>query len=391
MKALSLLCGIVALIPAAPAYADCPATNQYSFLFANRAAASLAYGSTYSYTASTTGGASQSFTTTIVQNGMSSTSVNGTALPAIGTLITGPDATKNDLVVGGTFSGRATDIASGTRTATVTFTFATPVRDFTITVHDIDFAANQYRDWLMITGTAAATTYTPGMVTPWGNSNATGGMRTNAGSSATLGPSTTPVTITATQAVGSGASGNNSDTGTVTASFAQPVTSVTVRYANAPLTSGETTTGQQGMGIQGFSYCPMPQLTLVKTSAPVSGALGAYNLPGQDVRYTFTVTNSGGSPVDAASIILADVLPANFTFRNAVLDAPSGLPFELSAGSSSVSLAIGSGTYSNNGGSTYAYTPASGYDGAVNAIRVTPSGSMAANSSFSVSFVGRIK
>ena len=134
----------------------------------------------------------------------------------------------------------------------------------------------------------------------------------------------------------------------------------------------------------------MPQITVAKTSAPIAGAFGAYNLPGNDVMYTLTVTNSGGSPVDASSIVLADVLPAGVTFRNTVLDAPSGTPFSINPGSSGVSLSSGSPAYSNNGGSTYAYTPAAGYDANVKAVRVTPTGTMAANSSFSISFVARI-
>jgi hypothetical protein len=47
--------------------------------------------------------------------------------------------------------------------------------------------------------------------------------------------------------------------------------------------------------------------------------------------------------------------------------------------------------YSNNGGASYGYTPAAGYDAAINAIRLNPKGSMAANSSFTVRFRVRIK
>ena len=390
IRAVFAFAAAVALLSSGAAHADCPAANRYSFAYGNQAAATLAYGSTYTYSATTSGGASQTFTVNIAQNGLSSTTAGGSQMPQIGTLITAPSG-ANDLVLGGTFSSRTADISTGTRAVTVTVTFSTPIRDFSVTVHDIDFTTNQYRDWLFVSGVGKGVTYTPSLVTPWGNSNATGGARTNGSSSVTLGPSSTPITLTAFQGVGTGASANNSDTGTVTASFAQPVTVVTIRYGNAPLTTGETATGQQAMGIQGFSYCPMPQLALTKTSAPVSGALGAFNLPGSDVLYTFSVVNSGGSPVDAATIALADQLPANIVFKNATLDTPSGLPFSISAGSSGVTLNSGSASYSNNGGSTFAYSPAVGYDPAVNAVRVTPSGMMAANSSFTISFVGRIK
>ena len=389
MRALAKLCAIIGMVGSAPAAASCAAAAQYNFLFSNQAAATLAYGSTYSYTASTSGGLTSGFTMTLGQNGLSSTVVASTTLPAINTLITGTDATKRDLVIGGTFSGRTADITSATRVITVTFTFTQPVRDFAMSAHDVDFGANQFRDWMMITGTSASGTYTPSIVTPWGTSNATGGTRSTASSSVTLGANTTPLTLTAAQFAGTGASNPNSDDGTITASFAQPVTSVTLRYGNAPYGSGENTTGQQATGISGISFCPMPVIAVAKTSAPIAGTLGAYYLPGNDLTYTLTVTNSGASPVDAATINLIDLLPGTTTFRNTVISG--GLPFSITSGTSGVTLAAGAAAYSNNGGSTWAYTPASGYDAAVNALKIVPSGTMAANSSFAISFVSQIK
>lgn len=386
-----LICTAMAAMAAVPAGAVCTAGAQYNFLFANQPAGSLAYGSSYSYSAANVTGGTRAFTMALAQNGLTGVTIGTTQLPAVSTLITGPDSSQRDLVIGGIFGGRTSDIAGNTRVITATFTFAQPIRDFAITLHDVDFTANQYRDWVMITGTAGAATYTPAMISPWGNSNAAGGARTNASSSVTFGPGSTPLTMPASQAAGSGASGNNSDTGTITASFAQPVTSVTLRYGNAPLGTGETVTGQQGLGIAGISFCPMPSLTVAKTSAPVAGALGAYNLPGNDVTYTLTVTNSGASPVDAGTIVLTDVLPANVTFRNTVLDAASGLPFALAAGTSGVSLASTSGAYSNDAGASWGYSPAAGYDPAVTGVRVTPTGTLAANSSFAISFVARVK
>ena len=378
------------LVPAA-ATATCPAASGYSFAWANQAAATLSYGSTYSYTAATSGGATRAFSVAIAQNGLSSTQGGGVQLPAIGTLITGADAAKRDLVLGGIFSGRTTSLPSGTRVITVTFTFAAPIRDFAMTLHDIDFQSNQYRDWMSVTGANGATSYAPTLSASWGNGNGGGVARTASGSSVTFGPGSTPMALTADQAVGSGQSANNSDDGIVSASFAQPVTSVTLRYGNAPYGSGETTTGQQAIGIAGIAFCPLPDVTVVKTSAPIAGPLGAYNLPVSDVTYTLTVTNSGGSPVDAGTIALVDALPAEVTFRNTVLDAGSGSPFALAAGSSGVTLTNASPSYSNDGGATWTYTPTAGYDGNVRAVRITPAGQMAANSSFSVTFVARVK
>ena len=381
---------LFALLGSNPASASCAASEQYNFAFASLPAATLSYGSTYNYAATTSGGASQPFSLKLTQNGLSSTLVANTQMPAISTLVTGSNASLRDLVFGGIFSGRTTSITGTSRVIVITFTFAQPIRDFSITLNDIDYTANQYREWLMVTGVGNGVTYTPAMSSPPGNSNAVGGFRTATGSAVTFGTTTTPFSISTSEVVGVDGSDNNSDQGDVTVTFPQPVTTVTVRYGNAPYSKGENTTGQQGAGIAGISFCPMPQIAVAKTSAPLSGTLGAYNLPGSDILYTLTVTNTGGSPVDASSIVLSDVLPTGVTFRNTVLDTASGTPFSINAGSSGVSLAAGSPAYSNNGGSTWSYAPASGYDANVRAVRVTPNGTMAAHSSFSISFVARI-
>lgn len=373
------LLALMALGAATAAQAgSCDASNTYSMTFANQPAATLAYGSSYSYTASTPGGASSNVGVQIAQNGLTTTTVAGTQLPALNTMVTGSDATKRDLVIGGIFGSRTTTINSATRVITVTFTFATPIRDLALTVHDVDYTLNQYRDWIYISGANGANTYT--------GSLALGPTAT----SAVLGPASTPVAIGAGAAVGSGASANNAEDGTIIASFAQPVTSVTLKYGNYPLQTGELTTGQQAMGIAGIAYCPMPVISMTKTSAPATGTYGAFNVPGNDVIYTLTVTNSGGSTVDAGTIVLGDVMPAGVTFKNTAFDGTTTLPVKL-VGAGGVTLASVNIAYRQSGGSTFTYIPASGYDSQVAEIRVTPGGQMAANSSFSIQFKASIK
>ncbi len=385
MKWLWLFAGAVA----APAQAACDTANAYSFAFADRPAATLAYGNSYGYSATSGSGATQAFTVTLAQNGLTSTVVGGTQLPAISTLVTGPDATRRNLVLGGTFGGRTTDIAGGTRVVTVTFAFALPVRDVTIDLHDIDYSAGQFRDWLMVTGTAGSATYTPVVTTPFGNGNVAGVSRTATGSSVAIGAMASPLTLTNRQAGGTGVAGNNSDTGKITASFAQPVTSVTLRYGNYPLTGGETGTGQQGIGIAGVSFCPLPIVSVIKTSTPLAGPLGAYDLPGSDVVYTLTVTNSGGSAADAGSLTLVDLLPPGVVFRNSPFDAGTAAPFKvIGAG---VSLPPGAATFSSNNGATWSLAPAAGYDPAVTGIRLAPAGTLAAGATVEIAFVTRIK
>ena len=386
-----LIFSLILLAEPTVAQASCDSASQYNFAFANQPAATLSYGNTYSYSANNGAGASLPFTVAIAQNGLSSTVIANTQMPAISTLITGPDATKRDLVFGGIFASRTADLASGTRVITVTFTFSTPIRDFSVVTHDIDWTLNQYRDWLMITGANGAATYTPVLTTPWGNGNGAAVPRTATGSSVASGATTTPVTLSSSQAAGVGPSNNNSDDGTLTATFAQPVTTVVLRYGSYPLQTGENSTGQQGAGVASISACPMPTLSVTKTSTPRAGGFGAYNLPGNDVIYTFAVSNTGNSAVDPGSIVLADALPAGVTYLNTNFDSTTNLPIKLASGNSGVSISASNISYSNDKGASWSYVPSSGYDPLVNAIRIVPSGTMAANSNFTLSFAASIK
>jgi uncharacterized repeat protein (TIGR01451 family) len=386
----------VGLFMAGPAHAVCPATNQFNYTFATETAATLNYANTYSYTATNGLGQSQAIGVSFISNGLSSSIAGGQQMPAITTLINDGGTTNRNLVIGGIFTGRTADVSVNTRVAVVVFTFATPIRDFSVQVNDVDFTINQFRDWLMVTGTNGTLSYVPSLTTPLGQSNATGGTRTNASSSQALGATTTPVTITSSQSVGTGTSGNNSTTGTITASFMEPVTRIEVRYGNYPLQTGETATGQQAIGIQAISFCPMPQLTFAKSSAPFITAATdplRFNIPGSDVIYSLTLTNSNSSPIDLNQVIIADPLPAQISFLNGDIDdaGPLTTNFEFVPGASGLTFAAGNLTYSNNGGTSYGYTPAAGYDPLVTAIRLNPQGSMAANSSFTLRFRARIK
>lgn len=392
MRALSRLTALSPLLAGVPAHAACDANNTYAYNFTGSTA--MNYANSYNYTASNPLGATRGFTVGFTTNGLSSNQVNSQALPRVGNLIT-TGTGANTLVVGGVFSGRTASITGNTRVIVVTFTFTQPVRDFSFKVHDADYTNDQYRDWVNLSGSDGANTYTPTITTPHGTNNGSGA-KTNGNSSVRLGPGTTPFNMTAQQAIGVGASENNDDdTGDITASFAQPVTTITMRYGNYPYQSGENDTGQQAMGISRLTFCPMPAVSVAKTSAPyvtTAGSPDRFNAPASDVAYTLTVTNSGGSPVDASTLVLTDMLPPNVTYYNGDYNASSpGMgPFELTAGTSGVTLPAAGRAYSNNGGSTYVYAPSAGYDANVDAVRLTPSGSMAANSSFTIRFRARI-
>jgi hypothetical protein len=380
----SLLALLLALVAAPAAAGTCTAANTYNFAFNSVAAQTLSYAGNYTYTATSTSAGSKTFTVGFTTNALSSSTVNpgsgNVQMPAIGALITGV-GTGNTLNVGGTFSSR-TDTTFTNRVIKVIFTFATPIRDMTLKVHDIDFTANQYRDWLMVRGSNGASTYTPTL--------------TAAGTTPSLviGPNATYPSLTAGQALGTGTSGNtNSNAGDVNVSFAQPVTTVTVSYGNYPFTAGENSTGQQAFGISTISFCPMPSLAVSKISAPLATS-GNYrfNIPGADVVYTITATNSGSSPVDLNGLVLTDILPADAKFYNGDFDPAQGGtdPFLLTAGTSGVTLTASNVTYSSNG-TTWGYTPAAGYDANVKGVKFSPGGTMAANSSFTIKFRTQIK
>jgi uncharacterized repeat protein (TIGR01451 family) len=378
---------LACLAQAAPAYADCTATNRFNFTFSSQAAQTLSYAGTYNYTATNGLAQNATITASFFANGLASSSVAGQTLPAITDLISGPGGGRT-LVIGGIFTDRTPDIAGNTRVTRVTFTFLQPIRDFFVEVHDVDYTNNQFRDWMGVTGTDGTTTYTPLLETPYGTSNNGVDPTTNTNSSIRVGSPTS--FLNPQQAYGiSGSANTGTDTGTISASFEQPVTSVTLTYGNYPLTGSEWNTGQQGVGIERISFCPMPDVDVTKTSAPVASSLGAFNLPENDVIYTITVTNNGGSPVDANSLVLEDGLPSGITFRNTAFDGTTSLPFKVT-GVSGVTLSAAGISYSQTGNASFGYTPAAGYDAQVDAFRVVPSGQLPANSSVSVQFRGRI-
>ena len=391
---ISLLALLAMALPGS-ASASCSAANQYNFSFANQAAATLNYANTYTFTANSTALGNQNFTVDWFVNGTSSTVVAGAQMPAISNLITDGIVTNN-LVVGAIFSGRTADVSSNTRVIVTRFNFAIPIRDFTVQLNDVDFTTNQFRDWIQINGINGASNYDPALSTPFGTNNTVAGPHSNASSSQLIGATATPLALTIRQTGGTGTSGNNSTTGTLTATFAQPVTQVEIRYGNYPFSAGETTTGQQAVGIQSISYCPMPVLTVTKSSAPFSSIAtdpNRFNIPGADQIYTLTVANSNSSPVDVGTMVLTDPLPSTMTFYNGDIDdaGPLTTNFEFVPGTSGLTFSGANLGYSNNGGASYTYTPAAGYDPAVNAIRLSPQGTMAANSSFSIKFRTRIK
>ncbi len=134
----------------------------------------------------------------------------------------------------------------------------------------------------------------------------------------------------------------------------------------------------------GWSYTRIvrPSLVLGKSVNPTGTAP-----PGTDLTYTITATNAGTDP--AVGVVEVDSIAPQVRFK--VGSTTSALP-------PGVTVAI---AYSNDGGVTWAYTPASGgcaapagYDGCVNRLRwslLSPLSNVAPNNVASVSFIARIK
>lgn len=125
-------------------------------------------------------------------------------------------------------------------------------------------------------------------------------------------------------------------------------------------------------------------LQVLKTSAvisdPVNGTVNPKLIPGAVVEYAITVTNIGTGTVDSGSIVIIDLMPADaayavgtpVTFTNGT--TPSGL------GAFNANTMV---TYASTAGpaASYTYVPSGTYDANVRAIRIVPSGTMAAATS----------
>src|SRR2546421_6750580 len=144
-----------------------------------------------------------------------------------------------------------------------------------------------------------------------------------------------------------------------------------------------------GTGINSITItavpAPVPNVSLNKSVSPTAAA---QTIPGADLIYTITFTNSGTAA--ASSLVITDPIPNNTDFKvGSVVN---------SLGTTGLTVAI---AYSNNGGATYAYTPASGgggapagYDRNVTNIRWTFTENLSQTSpsnTGSVSFTARIR
>ncbi|WP_411339779.1 hypothetical protein V6U71_18310 [Sphingopyxis sp. J-6] len=133
--------------------------------------------------------------------------------------------------------------------------------------------------------------------------------------------------------------------------------------------------------------------TSVPYSDPVNGTTNPKLIPGGFADYGITVTAPSGTAPTSNSVVVTDAIPANLALFVGTY-APGPGPVSFTAGSSgltysftSLSNASDDISFSNNGGSTWTYTPVAdtnGVDTNVTHVRVNPKGSMAPGSSFTI-------
>jgi uncharacterized repeat protein (TIGR01451 family) len=155
----------------------------------------------------------------------------------------------------------------------------------------------------------------------------------------------------------------------------------------------------------GFTVVPrLPALRVQKTVAvltdPVRGSTNPHQIPGSVQRYQIAVTNTGTGTVDASTLVIVDPVPAGAAMY---VSTAAGNPVQFIDGSvpSNLSFSYAANvSYSNlpGGAAPYSYVPvpdANGFDANVTAVRVAPTGTLAAAAgasqpSFAVEFRVRV-
>lgn len=159
------------------------------------------------------------------------------------------------------------------------------------------------------------------------------------------------------------------------------------------LTSTATLGGQTSEFGGNVTVTSGPNLTYLKSVAvfsdPVNDTTNPKSIPGALQVYTLRVTNQGTGAVDNNTVAIVDAVPANTALLVQDLGLAGSGPVAFTNGTPTSALTytfsgLGNGgddlEFSNNGGSSWAYTPvpnADGCDPTVTHIRVKPKGTMA--------------
>ena len=264
--------------------------------------------------------------------------------------------------------------------ATTTVNLPNGVAGAQFTVFDIDFAANDFADRLIVTGSYNGTTVLPTLTNGVVNY------------------------VVGNVAIGDGASAGTSSDGNVVVTFTSAVDTIVIAYGNA--NTAPANPDGQAIAIHDFDICaPDTELSVTKTSSvfadPVNSASNSLTpnadakaIPGSVIEYNIGVSNTGISDTDLDSVLVVDTVPADTKF--CVADIGSAGPVRFVDGTNPselvydyISLTDLSDdlSFSNDGGTTFNYAPtadADGCDAAITHFRVNPSGRFAGGGSFSL-------
>lgn len=139
-----------------------------------------------------------------------------------------------------------------------------------------------------------------------------------------------------------------------------------------------------------------PELLVMKTVTtiedPINITTNPKAIPGAEVEYTSSITNQGAGTVDADTLVITDPIPADSCLKVTDIAAPGSGPVLFTDGSPSSNITYSfvslsdvtdDVSFSNDGGTTYTYTPVAspaGCDSSVTHIRINPKGVFAADS-----------
>ncbi len=134
--------------------------------------------------------------------------------------------------------------------------------------------------------------------------------------------------------------------------------------------------------------------TVIPYSDPVNGTTNPKHIPGGVAEYSLVATTPSSYSVTANTVVIADATPVDTDLVVTDIGVTGSGPAAFTPGASGLTYSfasLGSATdnidFSNNGGTTWVYTPvanANGVDPAVTHVRVRPQGTMAASSSATV-------
>jgi uncharacterized repeat protein (TIGR01451 family) len=281
--------------------------------------------------------------------------------------------------------------------ATIDFTHPGGVSDVSFTVFDVDAWSiffNPFIDQLQVFATDGVNAFNPSAIAV-----------ANPAFVTINGPNT----VTGIANVFSASSPN----GNVTFTFNQTgITRITLVYRSPP--GGPANPGNQYISIHDINFTyqePEPDLLVMKLvqalEDPVNLTTNPKAIPGATMGYTVQVTNTGFGATDPNTVQVEDPIPANGALVVSDYDGANPGPVRFNDGATTSGLSytftsLGSATddveFSDDGGSTWTYSPSDSGDGtdpAVTDIRIQPKGAFSAatgggNPSFQALFKVRV-